>query len=108
MGAASKVAKLSVPFFPNPTFVRAVNASDTFDTVYYRDAQGTLLARRDPGNATFFSHPDHLGSTSLVTDESGDVVEETAYAPFGLPLYGADSKYLYTGKELDRGTGLSS
>ncbi|MCG8333087.1 MAG: DUF2380 domain-containing protein [Proteobacteria bacterium] len=57
-----------------------------------------------------FYHPDHLGSTSLTTDEKGAIVSETAYYPFGRPRYQqtADGKggfYKYTGKELDQ-TGL--
>ncbi len=58
----------------------------------------------------YFYHPDHLGSSSLLTDESGSVVERTQYYPFGRPRYeersGFDSAYKYTGKELDRDTGL--
>ena len=30
-----------------------------------------------------FYHPDHLGSTALITDENGSVVEETNFKPFG-------------------------
>ena len=53
-----------------------------------------------------FYHPDHLGSTTLITNETGDVVEHTTYEPYGAVYSGGDSKYLYTGKELDQRTGL--
>lgn len=30
-----------------------------------------------------FYHPDHLGSTSLTTNQSGGIVEVTSYSPYG-------------------------
>ncbi len=41
-----------------------------------------LIARIDNDNRKFFYHPDHLGSTTLVTNESGAVVENISYLPF--------------------------
>ena len=93
-------------FYINKNFIRVQNASGNFDTVYYYDGKDTLLARKDPDNKTYFYHPDHLGSTTLVTNSTGQVVEETNYYPYGLPLYDAQSRFLYTGKELDKGTNL--
>ncbi len=57
-----------------------------------------------------FYHPDHLGSTSLTTNQQGEVISETAYYPFGRPRFQQDADgngtfYKYTGKELDS-TGL--
>ncbi|MEK6860705.1 MAG: RHS repeat-associated core domain-containing protein, partial [Nanoarchaeota archaeon] len=66
----------------------------------------TLVGRKDPDGKKFFYHPDHLGSTDLVTDESGNVVEESTYEPYGEIIDGGDSRFLYTAKELDKGTGL--
>jgi RHS repeat-associated protein len=57
----------------------------------------------------YFFHPDHLGSTTLITDEAGQPVETTSYEPFGASLEGASSesgRFTYTGKEEDTGTGL--
>jgi RHS repeat-associated protein len=54
---------------------------------------------------TDYYHTDHLGSTRLVTDESGNVVEEVEYDPFGQPGNEPDEHYLFTGKERDS-TGL--
>ncbi len=58
---------------------------------------------------TYYYHPDHLESTSIVTDSSGNKVEDVAYEPFGKII--ADSgtlkvSHLYTGQELDIETGL--
>ena len=51
-----------------------------FDTVYYYDGD-TLLGKNESGDMFFF-HPDHLGSNDLMTDTSGNTVEETFYYPF--------------------------
>jgi len=57
-----------------------------------------------------FYHPDHLGSSNVVTDANGSVVENTEFYPFGRPRYeersGFDSAYKFTGKELDKESGL--
>ncbi len=92
-------------FYINPNFLRVINATGTYDTIYYyTDSQ--LIARKDPDGKKYFYHPDHLGSTTLVTNESGAVVEDTNYKPFGEPLYDAKSRFLYTGKEQDSESGL--
>jgi hypothetical protein len=36
-----------------------------------------------PGEFLYFFHPDHLGSTSYVTDDKGAVYEHQQYFPFG-------------------------
>ncbi|MFH1442953.1 MAG: RHS repeat-associated core domain-containing protein [Candidatus Micrarchaeota archaeon] len=89
----------------NQNFLRVINATGTFDTIYYF-ADSQMIARKDPDGKKYFYHPDHLGSTTLVTNESGAVVEDTNYKPFGEPLYDAKSRFLYTGKEKDSETGL--
>ena len=40
------------------------------------------IAEADQQKIRYF-HPDHLGSTALVTDEEGQVVERVEYKPFG-------------------------
>ena len=58
-----------------------------------------------------FHHADHLGSSNVTTDETGKVMELAAYYPYGDIQVeekdtGYNNDYLYTGKELDRDTGL--
>ncbi|MBU1245843.1 MAG: RHS repeat-associated core domain-containing protein [Nanoarchaeota archaeon] len=48
-----------------------------------------------------YVHSDHLGSNRIVTDENGEVLEESKYFPFGEPLQDRGSRFTYTGKELD-------
>ncbi|MFQ5719726.1 MAG: hypothetical protein ACE5IK_09255, partial [Acidobacteriota bacterium] len=55
-------------------------------------------------------HPDHLGSTRVITDEAGFVVSQHKYLPFGeeYPASGGASPntHKFTGHERDRSTGL--
>ncbi len=75
---------------------------------YYADA----LVRPE----TYYYHPDHLGSTSWVTDQNARVHDHLEYFPYGevwrdprsdvgaSPVQG--QRFLFTGKELDEETGL--
>ena len=92
-------------YYINDNFLRVVNSSGTFDTIFYFH-NGQRIARKDPDGKLFFYHPDHLGSTDLVTDEDGNKVEKTAYMPFGEVLSGGESRFGFTGKEKDKETGL--
>ena len=56
--------------------------------------------------STYYYHPDHLGSTQLVTNSTGGVVENTSYEPYGNTIEGSDSRYSYNSKERDIGTDL--
>ena len=64
-----------------------------------------------PGEFLYFYHPDHLGSTSYVTDDKGAIYEHLQYFPFGETWVqeGQPSNripYLFTSKELDAETNL--
>jgi RHS repeat-associated protein len=51
---------------------------------------------------TEYYHTDHLGSTRLITDGSGNVITDINYSPFGESvIHGEKESYLYTGKEKD-------
>ncbi|HEY0651751.1 MAG TPA: SpvB/TcaC N-terminal domain-containing protein [Chryseosolibacter sp.] len=59
----------------------------------------------------YFYHPDHLGSTSYVTDASGEVYQHLEYFAFGETFVEEHANtdrtpYLFNGKELDEETGL--
>ena len=65
----------------------------------------------DYENLQFFFHSDHLGSTSYITDLSGDVSQHVEYFPYGGIMTeertsGTENPYLFNGKELDLETGL--
>jgi len=59
----------------------------------------------------YFYHPDHLGSSSYITDLNGKLYEHLEYFPFGEAWVEENSNqqrtpYLFTAKELDEETGL--
>ena len=54
----------------------------------------------------YYFHNDHLGGPSIITDESGDIVQTLDYYPYGSQYINDqvgdyDSRYDFTGKELD-------
>ena len=59
----------------------------------------------------YYYHPDHLGSSQLMTDRDGDVVQQYGYSPFGRENYRNNTYAFsvsnrYTGQQLDEDTGL--
>jgi len=59
----------------------------------------------------FFYHPDHLGSTSYVTDADGNIAQHVEYIPYGEVFVEErnsqfSTNYLFNAKELDNETGL--
>ena len=75
------------------------------DTVYYYH-DGQLIASED-SSGKFFYHPNNLGSTDVITDSQGNLVEKTSYLPFGAVIEGGnESRYLFTGQEADKETEL--
>jgi RHS repeat-associated protein len=81
------------------------------DPVLNHAADGTTVRPE-----TYYYHPDHLGSTSWVTDQNGRVHEHVEYFPYGEvwrdvkgdtrggPVKG--QRFLFTAKEFDEETGL--
>lgn len=62
--------------------------------------------------ATLFYHGDHLGSSNVMTDRHGALVQEVAYFPFGdmrhthEPVVDIRQPFGFTGKEQDEESGL--
>jgi RHS repeat-associated protein len=70
-------------------------------------ANGKRIATVE-GAAMHYYHTDHLNSTTVVTDQNGQEVEEMGYLPFGALLYDNalqggqwKSVYRFTGQEYD-------
>ena len=86
-------------YYVDENFVRVVNSSGSYDYTYVKH-EGQLVAQLNPDGTTYFVHNDHLGSTSIVTNNSGSVIESTIYTPYGEILSGGEtSRFDYTGKE---------
>jgi RHS repeat-associated protein len=59
----------------------------------------------------YFYHPDHLGSTSIITDKAGVATQFVCYMPFGEAFVDEhvsrkEMPYKFNGKEQDEETGL--
>lgn len=62
-------------------------------------------------NLQFYYHPDHLGSSSYITNLDGEVVQHVEYVPFGEVFIEErnniwNTPYLFNAKEFDEETGL--
>jgi len=98
-----------VTYYWFDNFEQIVYPNGTVVNITYYSANGERLAKKvstASGDKTYYFHPDHLGSTSIVSDESGNLEEKTEYYPYGGVKQGGGEQYLFTGKELDKGTGL--
>jgi RHS repeat-associated protein len=63
------------------------------------------LRQSSAGGPLYFVQ-DHLLSVAALTDASGGVVERNQYEPFGNNAAGSLTRYGFTGRERDPGTGL--
>jgi len=79
----------------------------TQNTTYYK-VNDEVVAKKNPDGSINYIHNDHLGSTSVLTNQSGQMVEKTTYEPYGeVKAGGTKSKFQYTGQEKDQETGLN-
>jgi RHS repeat-associated protein len=87
--------------------VKLASNSATQNTSYYL-VNNQLVAKKNPDGTKQYYHNDHLGSTSVLTNQAGALVEETQYDPWGeVKTGGTKSKFQYTGQEKDDETGLN-
>jgi len=75
-------------------------------TVSMKNNCGTMTEQN-----TMYFHPDHLGSSSYVTDKKGNFFEMIEYLPYGETLYDEaatvdKTEFRFTSKEMDAETGL--
>jgi RHS repeat-associated protein len=83
-------------------------ATSTGTACYIYGPTGRLAKRTTIGeeSSIFYYSGDHLGSTRLATDESGNIIVAVTYHPFGeVSMQEGTEHYTFTGKELDE-TGL--
>lgn len=87
--------------YVNENYIVIKNQSGYYNETYvYQD--GTLVSQIDPNGNKQAIHSDHEGSSSLVTDSGGNLVEATFYAPYGQIISGGSaSRFDYEGKEFD-------
>ena len=90
--------KSSIYYFGDD-FIALQNSSGTFNrTNIYQD--GILIGYGDFDGKKRYILPDHEGSAHIVLNESGGVIEENLFSPFGEPLQGViENKFSYEAKE---------
>jgi RHS repeat-associated protein len=87
--------------------VKLASTGATQNTSYYL-VNNELVAKKNPDGTKHYYHNDHLGSTSVLTNQAGALVEQTEYDPWGeIRSGGTKSKFQYTGQEKDEETGLN-
>lgn len=79
--------------------------------IYVKSDVPAVLPAPDPTLRLQYYHEDHLGSSSVITDQTGKVVEELAFYPFGsarnlFKPRQMENPYQFTQKERDRESGL--
>lgn len=98
-------------FIPGqPSLVNDLKEMAPGNAYWIKTTQSALMAFQERSREIYFYHPDHLGSTTLVTDSAGAVAERSIFFPFGLTRYretpGLSAAYRFTGKERDQVSGL--
>ncbi len=86
---------------------------DSLGVNYKGTAQTGGLISSSPSGVgdTYFYHSDHLGSSSLITNKDGELVQHIQYVPFGEVFVEErnatwSTPYKFNGKEQDEETGL--
>jgi len=114
----------SYAYDPNGRRVRSLNSGTGVTTTYiyaginviheatssestdYLYANGMRIAKKTGATVKYF-HSDHLGSTRLVTDSSGQPTFESDYKPFGQEANATGTeKYAFTGQYNEADIGL--
>ena len=107
---------LRVPYSGSPEAVRSTRSLGITGGLGVRHGNGSGdnadNSRTAANDSVFYYHRDHLGSTMSVTDQSGNIVQQVEYTPWGEVFLEKRngsyfySPYLFNGKELDEETGL--
>ena len=76
-----------------------------------RAANGNFKPNDEYEKMQFYYHPDHLGSSSYITNLDGEVSQHIEYVPFGEVFIEErnntwNTPYLFNAKELDEETGM--
>jgi RHS repeat-associated protein len=83
------------------------------DAIYVHTSEAAELEIPEPARRVLYYHPDHLGSSTVITDAAGHLAEETAFYPFGASRHverpgEIEAHYGFIQKEQDPESGLQS
>ncbi len=102
----------------NGAIVKTINYFPTFETEngelnFIYTAEGRAVPMQKKGFEYQYFLNDHLGNTRVVLSQTGSIVQQNSYYPFGMLMDGLPNtdvslanKYLYNGKELQTDFGL--
>ena len=86
--------------------INVIHEETSTESTDYLYANGMRIAKKT-GSAVKYFHSDHLGSTRLVTDSSGQPTYESDYKPFGQEANATGTeKYAFTGQYSEADIGL--
>jgi len=114
MNRVSKTSDSGTTYYPSSDY----SVTDEASTVYISSHTGLTASIENNGTTITAStiHTDHLGSTSVVTDDSGIMIELLDYNPFGTERSSwsstsaggeAEAQKTYIGEFSDNESGLS-
>jgi len=93
-------------YYLGEDWLREEYTNGTIEDTLFVHANNELLARMDSAGARFFYHPDHLGSTVVVSRQDGSLEERISYKPFGEPRQVSDEVYQFTSQEYSTELGI--
>src|SRR5690554_5693931 len=119
MKAGYRIRDQSAPHFITTTVVDWIDVFTHFDKTFDLDTphlygSGTSvicgLTQITQGFGAYWYHPDHLGSSSYITNLNGEISQHMEYLPFGETLVeehlnSNNSPYKFNAKEYDSETG---
>jgi len=86
--------------------INVIHEATSSESTDYLYANGMRIAKKTGATVKYF-HSDHLGSTRLVTDSSGQPTFESDYKPFGEEANATGiEKYTFTGQYSEADIGL--
>jgi RHS repeat-associated protein len=89
---------------PNQPYAQVLEEYSPSGTVQVAYVYGLDLISQTQGGATSYFHTDGLGSTRVLTDSTGNVLNSYNYNPFGEILNSSgttNNKYLFAGEQFD-------
>jgi RHS repeat-associated protein len=86
-------------YYLSKAWIREEYSNGTAADTLYVYANNELLARKDASGNKHYYHPDHLGSTTVVTKQDGSLDDRIAYEPWGTPRQQSREMFQFTNQE---------
>ncbi len=93
-------------YYLTQSWIRDEYTNGTAENTHYIHANNELLARKDASGDVTYYHPDHLGSTTVTTNSSGELVERIMYLPYGSPRQTSEELFQFTSQEYSGELGI--